>query len=110
MVRLVNPVFQFRFVRQVAEEQQVSNLEKRAVLRQYFNGVAAILENAALSVDIGNAAAARRRIDVGRVVHHEPKVIIAGPHLTHVHRPDRPVLDGQRIGAAGAIIRNSESV
>ena len=89
MSDLVRPLFQFRRIGQLSEEQQISYFKERAVLSQHFNGIAAKLQNAALAIDKCDAALAGCRVHEARIVHHEPEVILAGLHLSENRRHRR---------------------
>ena len=52
---VVDPVFQLFLSGQLAEQQQVRNFQKGAVLGEYFDGIAAIAQDALVAIDEGDA-------------------------------------------------------
>ena len=107
---VVDPLLQFLLGRQLAEQQQVSNFQKRAALGQNFNRIAAIAQDPFVAVNVGNGALAWRGVHERRVVRHQPEVLRAGFDLPQIHGPDRAVLDGHGVGLISAIVGDGESV
>ena len=95
----IDPVLQFGFCGQFAKKQQIGDFQKSAALRQHFDGISAITQNSPVSVDIGDAAAARRRVHERRIVGHQPKIFWPGLDLPQIHRPDRAILDRDGVGS-----------
>ena len=71
---LVLPVCKLVFVGQMAKDQQVGHFQKTALFRQLFNGVTAVLQNAIVAVDVGDAALTRSGVGVSGVVGHHAEV------------------------------------
>ena len=107
---VVNPLLEFLFGGQFAEHQQVCHFQKRAPLGQDLNRISAIAQDSLVSIDVGDAALARRRIHVRRVVGHQPEILRSALDLPQIHRPDRAVLDRNGIGLAGPIIGNTQCI
>jgi hypothetical protein len=59
-------------------QQQIGDLEKGRVLCQLLDGIAAILENALIAIDIGNGAATRSSIEEPWVVACQPWAPVNG--------------------------------
>ncbi len=55
---VVGPVLQLRFGGQLAVENQVSRFEVRAFFRQFFDGIAAVAQDALVAVDVSDFACA----------------------------------------------------
>ena len=73
---VVDPRVQLRLGRQLAVEQQVGDLEEGGVLRELFDRVAAVLQDADVAVDEGDGTAARRRVHESRVVGGQAGVVV----------------------------------
>ena len=110
MCDVVNPVFQFRLGRQLAEHQQIRDLEKRAAFRQNLNGIAAIAQNSLIPVDVGDAALAGCRVHERRIVGHQPKVVGSGLDLAQIHRPNRSLVHRDGVRLVRAIVGDREGV
>ena len=59
---VVHPLLELRARWQLAVDQQVSRLQERGALGELFDRVAAVLQDAALAVDVGDGAAAGRGV------------------------------------------------
>ena len=75
----VGPALQLLLGRQLAEQNQIGDFEIVAVLGQLLDGVAAILQDAFVAVDVGDGAAARRRVQKRGVVGHQAGVVRRRP-------------------------------
>src|SRR5207302_8582010 len=75
--------------RQVAVEQQVGHLEVGRLLGQLLDGVAAVLEDAGIAVDVGDGTAGEGRRHQGLVVEPDP-----GQDAAPGGGVDAPVHDG----------------
>src|SRR6185295_3204715 len=95
--------------RQLALQEQVGRLQERALLRELLDRVAAVVEDALVPVDERDAALAGGGVGESRVVGHETGVV-AGLDLTEVERFDGPVLDGDLVGLAGAVVGDGQGV
>jgi hypothetical protein len=62
--------------RQLAEEEQIRDLEVVRALGELLDRVAAIFEDALVAVDEGDRAAARRGVHESRVVGDETEVLL----------------------------------
>ena len=82
---------------QLAEQDQVGRLEVVALLGQLLDGVAAVVQDALVAVDVGDGAPAVRGVQERRVVRHQPEVVGAGLDLPQVHGADGAVLDRQLV-------------
>jgi hypothetical protein len=101
---LAAPRRELRCGGQLAEEDQVRGLGEIAVLRKLFDGIAAVLENALVAVDEGDAAPARRRIHVSGVVGHHSELVGIDLDLPEVYGPNRAVLNGNLVAFPRAVV------
>ena len=95
---------------QLAVDQQVGDLEVAGVLAQLLDRVAAVLQDAGVAVDVGDRAAARGRVHEGRVVGHQPEVVVVDLDLAEVHGAHGAVGDRQLVGAPGAVVGDESAV
>ncbi len=91
---VIGPALEFRLAGQFSKQQQVGNFQKRAPLRQNFDRIPAVTQYTSVSINIGNAAAARRCVHERRIVGHQPKIFWTGFYLPQAHRTDRAILNG----------------
>ena len=101
---LVDPLVELALRGQLAVDQQVGDLQVARLLAQLLDRVAAVLQDAGVAVDVGDRAAARRRVRVRRVVRHQAEFVVVDLDLAQVHRAHRPVGDGQLVGLARAVV------
>ncbi len=107
---VVDPLGVLLRVGELPVEEQVGDLEVAAVLRQLLDRVAAVAEDPLLPVDVGDAARARGGVEKGGVVGHEAEVVRAGLDLPQVDGADRPVDDGDLVGAPRSLVPDGERV
>ena len=96
--------------RQLAEDQQVGDLEVGRVLAELRDRVAAVFEDAGVAVDEGDRRAAGGGVGEGRVVGQHPEFVGVDLDLAQVHRPHGAVLDRQLVGLPGAVVGDGEAV
>ncbi len=96
--------------RQLAVDQQVGDLEVARVLAQLLDRVAAVLEDAGVTIDVGDRAAARGRVHERRVVGHQPEFVLLDLDLAQVHGAHGAVGDGHLVGAPGAGVGDEQPV
>ena len=101
---LVDPILELGFGGQLAEQQQVGDLQESAMLGQHFDGIAAVAQDAAIAIDVGDRALAGSRVHEGRVIGHEPEIVGAGLDLPQIHGADGAILNGQGIALSGAVV------
>ena len=89
---VVDPAVELGPGRQLAEDQQVGDLEEGGALAELLDRVAAVFEDPGLAVDVGDRGAAGGRVGEGRVVGHHPEFVLVDLDLAQVHRrgPCRP--------------------
>ena len=104
------PALELRRGRQLAEDQEVGDLEVGRVLAELLDRDAAVLEDPRLAVDVGDRGAAGRGVGEGRVIAHQPEVVVRDLDLAQVHRPDGPVVDLDLVALAGAVVGDAEGV
>ena len=104
------PPVQLLGVRQLAFEQEECRLEERRLLRELLDRVPPVAQDPRVAVDVRDRAAAGRRVEVRRVVGHQPGVVVLGADLLEVRRPDRAVGDGQRVLVPGAVVGDRQRV
>jgi hypothetical protein len=82
----------------------VGHLQEAALLGQLLDRIAAVAQDAPVSVDVGDRAAAACGVEERRVVRHEAEVVFVHLDLAQVGGVDRAVLDRKLIGPAGPAI------
>ena len=102
---VVGPLLQLRRVRQLAVQQEVGDLEVRAVLGQLLDRVAAVSQDAVVAVEVGDRALARSGLHVRRVVDEQRRI-----ELAHRGGREHPVGDRYRHRLAGAIVSDGDGV
>src|SRR2546426_11036434 len=107
---LEHPRVQLRGRRELPVQQQVRGLEKRALLGELLDRVAAVAQNAARPVDVADGALARGRVDEPRVVREQTGIVFPCLDLTEVYRAYGAVLDRQLVLFPGAIVCDAETV
>ena len=107
---VVDPLVHLGERRQLAVEHQVGDLEVVGAVRQLLDGVAAIAQDAAVAVDLGDAADRRRGVHEGRIVGEEPEVVRSRADLAEVHGPNGAVGDGQLVRLARAVVGKGHGV
>ena len=95
---------------ELAEDQEVGDLEVGRVLAELLDRDAAVLEDAGLAVDVGDRGAAGGGVGEGRVVAHQAEVVVGDLDLPQVHRLDGPVGDLELVGLAGPVVGDAEGV
>ena len=65
---VVDPAVELRPGGELAEDQQVGDLEEGGALAELLDRVAAVLEDSPLAVDVGDRRAAGGRVGEGRVI------------------------------------------
>ena len=107
---VVGPLLVLGLGGQLAVQDQVGRLQVAALLGQLLDGIAAVVEDALVPVDEGDAALARGGVGEGGVVGHEAEVVGRGLDLPEVEGPDGAVLYGQLVGLPVAVVRDGEAV
>ena len=107
---VVHPLVQLTLSRQVAVQQQVGHLQEGGVLGQLLDGVAPVLQDSLISVDVGDGAATRGCVDEAWVVRREARVALTGGDLLEIRRPDRAVRDRELVVASGPVVADAERV
>jgi hypothetical protein len=110
VVDVARPGIELRLGRELAEEKQVRGFEKVAVLRQLFDRIAAVEQDALVAVDERDPAAARRRVHERGIVGHQAEVVRRHLDLPQVCRPDRPILDWHFVLLAGAVVGDRQRI
>ena len=105
-----DPALELGLGRQLAEDEQVGDLEVARVLAQLLDRVAAVLEDPRLAVDEGDRRAARGGVGERRVVGHQAEVVVGDLDLAQVHRLHGPVGDLELVGLAGAVVGDRQRV
>ena len=107
---LARPLIELRRGRQLAEHDEIRCLEIGRPLRELLDRVAAVHQDAAIAVDVGDRAAAEGRVHEGRVECRQPVIVLACLDLPQIGRADRAVIDGNLVLLPGAIVRDGERV
>src|SRR4029450_11169135 len=89
---------------------QVGDLEIVGALRQLLDGIAAVAENTAVAVDLGDAADRRRGVGEGWVIGEEAEVVGIRPDLAEIHGADGAIGDRHLVGLARAIVSDGQGV
>src|SRR5215471_15156153 len=100
------PLLQFRSAGQLAMEKEVGHLQVVAALGQLLDRVAAISQDAAVTIDESYRALARRRVHEGRVVAHKSEVAVGDLYFAQVFGRYRVMLDGNLVLLPGPVIYN----
>ena len=102
---LVRPRLELLRGRELAVQQEVGDLEVRGVLRQLLDRVAAVAEDAGITVEVGHRRRAGRGGQEGRVVHPE-----VGVELPQRRGREHPVVDGHRDLLARPVVDDRDGV
>ena len=105
---VVREVLQLGGRRQLALQKEPRDLEERRLLGQLLDRVTPVFEDPLVAVDERDRRLARRRVRERRVVGHEAEVVLVGLDLAQVEGANRPVLDGQLVRLAGAVVGDRE--
>src|SRR5215467_1985876 len=100
------PVLQFSSGGQLAVEKEVGHLQVVAALCQLLDRVAAISQDAAVTIDESYRALARCCIHEGRVIAHKPEVAVQDLYFAQVFGRYRVMLDGNLVLLPGPVIYN----
>ena len=88
-------------VRQLAEQDQIGGLQEVALLRQLLDAVAAVEEDAGVTVDVGDRGTAARRRGEPRIVGEHAGLAVEPPHVDHPWAEGAVVNGELRLDAAG---------
>ena len=110
MPHQADPVLQLGFTRQLAVQQKVSHLQKRALFRQFFDRIPAVPQDSAIAIDISNAAPAGCGIQKSRIIRHDSKIFRILLDLTEIHRADGAVGNRRFVGFSGALVRYGKNL
>src|SRR5215831_20115238 len=114
---IVGPVLQLRLCRQLPIEDQVGGFQIGAPLSKLFNRVTTIAQDSLFSVDKSNLALARSCIHKGRVIGHDPEVIVGDLDLAQIRSPDggtfggiETIHQGNLVALVGSVIDHRERI
>ena len=107
---VVCPLLHLRLGGQLSVGDQVRRFQESAPFRQLLDRVAAVFENAAVAVDVGDGAATGGGILERGVVHHQPEILVGGLHLAEVHRLDGPVRDRDLVRPPRAVVGDGQRI
>ena len=107
---LVHPLLVLLLGGELAVDEQVRDLEERGVLGQLLDGVAAVLEDALVAVDVGDGAAGRRGVGEAGVVDRQAGIVLGLADLAEVAGTDGAVGDGELVLLARAVVANCQRV
>jgi hypothetical protein len=107
---LVRPLLELRLGRELAVDEQVGDLEVRAVLGELLDRIAPVLEDALVAVDEGDRRTTRRGVHERRVVGHEAEVVLLDLDVPQRERADRAVLDRDLVLLPRAVVGDREGV
>ncbi len=105
---VVDPAIELGPGRQLAEDQQVGDLEEGRLFAELLDRVAAVFEDAGVAVDVGDRGAAGGGVGEGRVVGQHAEFVLVDLDLAKVHRPHGAVGDRQLVGLTGAVVGDGE--
>ncbi len=105
-----HPAPQLRLGRQLAEDEQVGDLEIARVLTELLDGNPAMLEDPRLAVDVGDRRAAGGGVEEGRVVPHQPEVVVVDLDLAQIHGADGAVGDLELVVPARSVVGDRKRV
>ena len=104
-----HPLVELRLGRQLPVQQQVGDLEEGRVLGQLLDGIAAVLEDAQIAVDVGDGAAAGGRVDEPGVVGGKPRLAFDGD-LAEIGGTDGSVGDRDLVLTTRPVVANAERI
>src|SRR5581483_6939769 len=78
--------------------------QEARLLSELLDWIAAVLENALVAIDERDRRPARRGSHVGRVVGHEPEVVLVDLDLAQLGGTDRLVLDRDLVFLARTVV------
>src|SRR5204862_136415 len=107
---LIDPRIELGGGRQLAVQQQIGGLQERALFRELLDGIPAVAQNPLVAVDVGDGAAAGRRVHEGGVVAHQAEVVGRRLDLPQIGGADRPLLNRNLVTLAGAIVDDGKCV
>src|SRR3954447_13879564 len=107
---VVDPALELGGRRELAKDQEVSDLEVGGVLAELLDGDAAVLEDSLLAVDEGDRRTTGGGVGEGRVVAHEAEVVIRDLDLAKIHRLDGSVVDLDLVELSGPVVGDAEGV
>ncbi len=110
VAHVVLPPVQLGLRGQLTLEQEVGYFEEAGLLCQLLDGVSAVPEDAFVAVDERDGAATAGGIEEGRVIGHEPEVIVRHLDLAQVHCLDRALGDRQLVGLAGTVVDDGQRI
>jgi hypothetical protein len=99
---LVDPPRRLFLVRHLAAQQQPGHVQEGCAARQLIDRVAAVPQDALITVDEGDGAAAAGRVLERRIVGEKSEVLIGDLDLPQVNRADSAVDDREFVAAAGS--------
>jgi len=107
---VVRPHREPLLVGQLPFDDQVGGFEIGAVLGKLRDVVAAVAQDPLVAVDEGNLALARRGVEQGWIVSHQPEVVLGNLDLAELRRVNRAVLDRQLVFLARAIVDDGQGI
>ena len=102
---VVVPLRQLRSVGQLAVQQQVRHFQVGALLRQLLDGVAAVAQDALLTIEVRDRTLAGRSLHVGRVVDEERRI-----EFSNCRRRKDAAFDGDGDCLPSAIVGDGDGV
>ncbi|MPM66873.1 hypothetical protein SDC9_113785 [bioreactor metagenome] len=109
VVDVVLPLVQLGAGREFPVDQEVGDLEVAAPLGELLDRVAAVVEDALVTVDVGDRGMAGGRVEHAGVEGHQAMAVgVADPE--QILRPQRPLGDRKLVGLPGAIVANGQSL
>ena len=100
---VVHELIVLLLVRQLAVPQQPRYLEKRCILSQLLDRIAAIPQNSLVAIDESDGAAAGGGVEEGWIVAYKTQIVgVVGLYFLQIRRPDSVLGDRNRVSLAGA--------
>ena len=97
-------------VRQLAVGQEIGDFQEGAPFGQFLDRIAAVAEDAALSVDEGDRASTARGVEEGRIVAHQTRTGPVAQDLLEVGGGDRAISDWDLVVTAGSVVGDGQRV
>ena len=102
---VVDPLLELLGVRQLVVQQEIGHFEVAGLLGELFDRVAAVAQDAGVTIEVGDRRSARRRGEEGGVVDAQ-----VGVKLAERRRREGAVVDRDRDLLARPVVRDRDGV
>src|ERR1700730_15411813 len=108
MRNVVGPIRELRLVGKLAVKNQVGGLDVSAFFSEFLDGIAAVTQDAFITIDVSDLAGTRSGIGEGGVVAHHAEVFAVYFNGPQIESADSVVLDGELKLPARAVVGDGE--